>query len=105
MKNIYIQITDLSLSLSVCLPLSVCLCFSFSEFCTKVFQRFCNILGVRPSLQHIYHATKAVQDMRSTPMDGSVMVVGVLACCPLFHFLWDMKFAQMHAHRSLQNGK
>ena len=64
-------------------------------------QKFYKIL-LCASLQHGYHMTEEIQSVREVSVvGGSIMVVGVLACHALLHFVCDLKLAQMNMQHSL----
>ena len=57
-------------------------------------EKFCNIL-LRPSLRRIYHVTEAVE-----AVVGSIVVVGALTRCVLFHLVCDFKVTRMNVERN-----
>ena len=61
-------------------------------YITRVCQKFCNIL-IYGSLRCVYPATKAVQ-----AIVGTIVVVGMLICCALLHWVYDLKAAQINVH-------
>ena len=59
-------------------------------------QKFCN------DLVHICSMTNTVQAVKKVPTAvGSIVVVGVLTCCGLLHFMWDLKVTQVNRQQSL----
>ena len=56
----------------------------------------CKLLGWIKYLKHfgsaslwdVYHMTEVIQVMENTHCVISIMVLGVLTCCALLHFVW-----------------